>query len=146
SRGTATSGWSRPRRPRPRSTRWRRTRRRTTASGRLAGRRFRWTTSTSARTRRSGSEAVVASRSGAADGGHHRLTASVRRHPADPDPVRATKARAVWWLGLTAAVTGPLLGGVVPAAVALILAGQFRREAYAAGGFLTGAALVRRGE
>src|SRR5690606_19678816 len=103
-------------------------------------------TSTSARTRRSGSEAVVASRSGAADGGHHRLTASVRRHPADPDPVRATKARAVWWLGLTAAVTGPLLGGVVPAAVALILAGQFRREAYAAGGFLTGAALVRRGE
>ncbi|MFS8499194.1 MAG: hypothetical protein FWJ70_13370 [Micromonosporaceae bacterium] len=88
----------------------------------------------------------MASRSGAADGGHHRLTASVRRHPADPDPVRATKARAVWWLGLTAAVTGPLLGGVVPAAVALILAGQFRREAYAAGGFLTGAALVRRGE
>lgn len=89
---------------------------------------------------------MVAGRSGTADSGHHRLAASARRHPADPDPVRATKARAVWWLGLTAAVTGPLLGGAVPATVALVLAGQFRREAYAAGGFLTGAALVRRGE
>lgn len=88
----------------------------------------------------------MASRSRTADSGHHRLAASARRHPADPDPVRATKAQAVWWLGLTAVVTGPLLGGVVPAAVALLLAGQFRREAYAAGGFLTGAALVRRGE
>lgn len=68
------------------------------------------------------------------------------RHPADPEPVRAGKARAVWWLGLFALLTGPLVAGVVPATVALTLAGQFRREAYAAGGFLTGAAQARRGE
>jgi hypothetical protein len=68
------------------------------------------------------------------------------RHPDDPDPVRASKARAVWWLGVLATLTGPLVGGVVPATVALLLAGQFRREAYPAGGFLTGTALVRQGE
>jgi hydroxylaminobenzene mutase len=68
------------------------------------------------------------------------------RHPDDPDPVRASKARAVWWLGVVALLTGPLVGGVVPATVALVLAGQFRREAYPAAGFLTGNALVRRGE
>lgn len=68
------------------------------------------------------------------------------RHPDDPEPVRATKARAVWWLGLAAVATGPLLGGVIPATVALTLARQARREAYAAQGFLTGAALVRWGE
>jgi (hydroxyamino)benzene mutase len=68
------------------------------------------------------------------------------RHPDDPDPVRASKARAVWWLGLAALLTGPLVGGVVPATMALLLAAEFRREAYPAGGFLTGAAIVRRGE
>jgi hypothetical protein len=68
------------------------------------------------------------------------------RHPDDPDPVRASKARAVWWLGLLSVLTGPLVGGVVPATVALALAAAFRREAYPAGGFLTGAAVVRRGE
>lgn len=68
------------------------------------------------------------------------------RHPDDPEPVRASKARAVWWLGLLAVLTGPLVGGVVPATVALLLAGQFRRDAYPAGGFLTGAAVARRGE
>jgi hypothetical protein len=52
----------------------------------------------------------------------------------------------VWWLGLAAVLTGPLVGGVVPATVALLLAGQFRREAYPADGFLTGAAMVRSGE
>ncbi len=68
------------------------------------------------------------------------------RHPLDPDPVRATKARAVFALGLMAALTGVLIGGVVPATVALQLARQARREAYASGGFLTGAAWLRRGE
>jgi hypothetical protein len=68
------------------------------------------------------------------------------RHPDDPDPVRASKARAVWWLGLVAALTGPLIGGLVPGTVALLLAAQFRRDAHPAAGFLTGAAQVRRGE
>jgi len=68
------------------------------------------------------------------------------RHPDDPDPVRASKARAVWWLGLLSVLTGPLVGGIVPATLALVLAATFRREAYPAGGFLTGAAQVRRGE
>jgi hypothetical protein len=68
------------------------------------------------------------------------------RHPDDPEPVVATKARAVWWLGLLAVITGPLVGGVVPGTVALVLAAQFRRDAYPAAGFLTGAARVRRGE
>ena len=68
------------------------------------------------------------------------------RHPMDPDPAPSTKARAVFVLGLTALLTGALVGGVVPATVALVLARQVRREAFAARGFLTGAAWVRRGE
>ncbi|MEV1331229.1 hypothetical protein [Micromonospora costi] len=68
------------------------------------------------------------------------------RHPLDPEPVRATKAKAVFALGLFAALTGLFVGGVVPATVALHLARQARREAYASGGFLTGAAWLRRGE
>lgn len=68
------------------------------------------------------------------------------RHPDDPEPVRASKVRAVWWLGLVAVLTGPLVGGVVPASLALLLARQFRQDAYPAAGFLTGAGRVRRGE
>jgi (hydroxyamino)benzene mutase len=68
------------------------------------------------------------------------------RHPDDAEPVRASKATAAWWLGLLAAITGPLVAGLVPATVALALAAQFRREAHQAGGFLTGAARVRQGE
>jgi hydroxylaminobenzene mutase len=34
----------------------------------------------------------------------------------------------------------------VPGTVALVLAAQFRRDAYPAEGFLTGASMVRRGE
>lgn len=68
------------------------------------------------------------------------------RHPQDPEPVRSTKARAVFALGLVAALTGLFVGGVVPATVALVLARQARREAYRSGGFLTGAAWLRRGE
>lgn len=52
----------------------------------------------------------------------------------------------MWWLGLLSVLTGPLVGGIVPATVALALAAAFRREAYPAGGFLTGASVVRRGE
>jgi len=68
------------------------------------------------------------------------------RHPADPDPVRSTKAGAVFALGLVAAITGLLVGGVVPAVVALLLANQARREAYSSRGYLTGAGWLRRGE
>jgi len=68
------------------------------------------------------------------------------RHPADPDPIRSTKASTVFALGLVAAMTGPLVGGLVPATVALLLSRQARREAYASGGYLTGAVWLRRGE
>lgn len=68
------------------------------------------------------------------------------RHPLDPEPVRATKALAVFALGLVGALTGIFLGGLVPATLALILSRQARREAYEARGFLTGLPLVRRGE
>jgi (hydroxyamino)benzene mutase len=73
------------------------------------------------------------------------LTAPTR-HPRDPDPAPSTKARAVFALGLVAMLSGALVGGVIPATVALLLARQVRRQAYAAGGYLTGAAWVRRGE
>jgi hypothetical protein len=68
------------------------------------------------------------------------------RHPLDPDPVRSTKSRAVFVLGMVALLTGPFVGGLVPATLALALARQARREAYASGGFLTGVAWLRRGE
>ncbi|MER7458040.1 hypothetical protein [Micromonospora sp. NPDC126480] len=68
------------------------------------------------------------------------------RHPLDPDPARATKARAVFALGLIGALTGLFVGGVVPATVALVLARQARRDAYTSGGFLTGSAWLRQGE
>ena len=41
------------------------------------------------------------------------------RHPMDPDPVRSTKAAAVLALGVAAVVTGPLVGGIVPATLGL---------------------------
>lgn len=68
------------------------------------------------------------------------------RHPLDPEPVRSTKARAVFALGLIGALTGFFIGGVVPSTIALTLARQARREAYASGGFLTGGERLRRGE
>jgi hypothetical protein len=64
----------------------------------------------------------------------------------DPDPVRSTKARTVFALGLVAALTGLFIGGLVPATVTLLLARQARRDAYASGGFLTGGVWIRRGE
>jgi hydroxylaminobenzene mutase len=63
----------------------------------------------------------------------------------DPEPAPSSKARAVFALGLVALLTGALVGGVIPATVALLLARQVERQAYAAGGYLTGSAFVRRG-
>lgn len=68
------------------------------------------------------------------------------RHPLDPEPVRSTKAGTVFALGLVALVTGPFVGGLVPASIAIALAGQARREAYRSEGYLTGSAWLRRGE
>ncbi|MFE9688548.1 hypothetical protein [Micromonospora sp. NPDC005806] len=68
------------------------------------------------------------------------------RHPLDPEPVRSTKARAVFALGLIGALTGFFVGGLVPSTIAVILARQARREAHASGGYLTGGDWLRRGE
>jgi hydroxylaminobenzene mutase len=67
------------------------------------------------------------------------------RHPMDPEPVPSSKARAVFALGLVGLLTGVFVGGVIPATIALLLARQTARQAYAAGGYLTGSAAVRRG-
>jgi hydroxylaminobenzene mutase len=67
------------------------------------------------------------------------------RHPLDPDPVRSTKAGAVLALGITAAVTGFFVGGLVPATLALVLARQGRAEMIVSGGFLTGRRALRLG-
>ena len=72
-------------------------------------------------------------------------TTAPTRHPMDPDPSGSTKARAVFALGLVGFLLGPLVGGVIPATIALLLARQTHRQQYAAGGYLTGSALVRRG-
>lgn len=70
---------------------------------------------------------------------------SSTRHPLDPDPVRATKATAVFGLGLLSVVTGPFLGGVIPATLALLMARESHRELVAADGFLLGARRLRSG-
>jgi hypothetical protein len=74
------------------------------------------------------------------------LTSQAVRHPLDPEPARSTKATAVHLLGVVAVVTGPFVGGIVPAVVALILAQQARADLLAGRGFLTGADRLRRGE
>jgi len=71
---------------------------------------------------------------------------SVARHPQDPDPVRATKARAVLALGIIALGTSFAIGGIIPALLALQLARQSRTELRDAQGFLTGGKLIRTGE
>jgi hydroxylaminobenzene mutase len=63
----------------------------------------------------------------------------------DPDPEPSTKARAVFALGLVGFLTGAFVGGVIPATLALVLARQASRQAWQAGGFLTGSAWIRRG-
>ncbi|MER7280343.1 hypothetical protein ABT369_38500 [Dactylosporangium sp. NPDC000244] len=70
---------------------------------------------------------------------------SSTRHPLDPDPVRATKATAVFGLGLLSVVTGPFLGGVIPATLALLMARESHKELVAAEGFLLGARRLRNG-
>ncbi|MBT8224583.1 MAG: hypothetical protein HKP61_22420 [Dactylosporangium sp.] len=67
------------------------------------------------------------------------------RHPQDPDPTPSTKAKAVLGLGAVALVTAPLLGGVVPATVALLLAREARADLLAANGFLLGGQRLRTG-
>jgi (hydroxyamino)benzene mutase len=67
------------------------------------------------------------------------------RHPLDPDPVRSSKATAVLALGVVAALTGALVGGLVPAAVALLLAREARGDILAAKGFLVGTRRLRAG-
>jgi hydroxylaminobenzene mutase len=67
------------------------------------------------------------------------------RHPMDPDPEPSTKARAVFALGLMGLLTGPLVGGVIPATIALLLGRQAARQAYQSQGYLTGSAWIRRG-
>lgn len=74
------------------------------------------------------------------------LAARPVRHPLDPEPVRSTKAGTVFALGLTALLTGAFVGGLIPGTLALLLAREARRQAYAAGGYLTGARWIRRGE
>jgi hypothetical protein len=63
----------------------------------------------------------------------------------DPDPAPATKARAVFALGLVGFLTGAFVGGLIPATIALLLARQAARDAYSARGYLTGSAWIRRG-
>ncbi|MGH3727228.1 MAG: hypothetical protein ACRDTU_00580 [Micromonosporaceae bacterium] len=70
----------------------------------------------------------------------------VGRHPQDPDPVRATKARAVLALGIVALATSFTVGGIIPAVLALQLARQARADMRASEGFLTGGKLLRIGE
>ena len=48
-------------------------------------------------------------------------------------------------LGIAAVITGPLLGGVIPATLALVLAREARGDLIAARGYLTGARQLRAG-
>ncbi len=68
------------------------------------------------------------------------------RHPLDPDPVRSSKATAVLVLGVVGLVTGPLVGGIVPAVIGLALARAARADLVAGRGYLMGESRLRRGE
>jgi (hydroxyamino)benzene mutase len=71
--------------------------------------------------------------------------AAALRHPADPDPARASKATAVFVLGVVAALTGPFVGGAIPATIALLLAREVRADLLAADGYLVGTRRYERG-
>jgi hypothetical protein len=68
------------------------------------------------------------------------------RHPHDPDPVRSTKAAAVLALGVAALVTGPAIGGLIPATIGLTLAREARADLIAGRGYLTGSRQLRVGQ
>src|SRR5215471_16549211 len=68
------------------------------------------------------------------------------RHPADPEPVRDSKAVAAYVLGWVALFTGPLVGGIVPAVMALSLARQAKADIEDGAGWRTGGHLVIRSE
>jgi (hydroxyamino)benzene mutase len=78
-------------------------------------------------------------------GGEVRSGEDGERHPSDPDQARSTKAAAVLALGVAALSTGPLIGGLVPAALAFILAREARRDLIAGRGYLTGGRQIRLG-
>jgi (hydroxyamino)benzene mutase len=65
------------------------------------------------------------------------------RHPDDPEPVADSKATAAYGLGVLAVVTGLAVGGVVPATIALLLAGQARGDLRDGEGWRTGEGRVR---
>lgn len=67
------------------------------------------------------------------------------RHPLDPDAAPSTKANAIFALGIVAAVTGAFIGGVIPATIALMLAGPARDDLRAARGYLVGVHRLRWG-
>jgi len=70
----------------------------------------------------------------------------VSRHPQDPDPVRATKSGGVLALSIVAVCTAVVVGGIIPALLALAMARQCRAEMRAADGFLIGGRSLRAGE
>jgi hypothetical protein len=67
------------------------------------------------------------------------------RHPDDPEPIRDSKAVTAYVLGWIALATGLLIGGIVPAVVALALARQARDEIAESEGWRTGGRLAARG-
>ncbi len=73
------------------------------------------------------------------------MTTPALRHPLDPDQTRSSKAVAVLVLGVAAALTGFFLGGLIPAALALLLARDAEAELRRSAGFLTGWRLLRAG-
>ncbi|WP_415646942.1 hypothetical protein [Stackebrandtia soli] len=70
--------------------------------------------------------------------------AAAARHPRDPEPVPSTKAAAAFALGLVALVTAPVIGGVIPAVIALRLCDEADADIAESNGFLLGAARSRR--
>jgi hydroxylaminobenzene mutase len=67
------------------------------------------------------------------------------RHPLDPDLAPSSKSAAVLALGVAALITGPLIGGIVPATLALLLARQARSDLRAGAGYLVGGRQLRTG-